>query len=130
VRRAASLVVSSFVAKETREGLGRGCPYQAHRLADDVNERLVCDCGWICDEEEAQRDVEEGHGCDDGARRDECHDGQRCFGIVKSGPRFALSQLPGTCLVSFANENAVGWSCFRDGGDEAEPCYAKLMFAL
>lgn len=57
-----------------RRGLEAARVRQAHGLADHVDQRLLGDGGRVGQEEEAQGDVEEGQGGDDGLGRYERHD--------------------------------------------------------
>ena len=66
--------------------------HHAHGLADDVDESLVGNCPWVCDEEEAQGDVEERERGQDGLGRYERH-GWSFLGLESSRFGWNISSL-------------------------------------
>lgn len=58
--------------------------YDSHALAEDLDEDLVVDSAGICEEEEAQGDVEERYGRDEGLGCYESHGGG-CDGLLIVG---------------------------------------------
>lgn len=92
-----------------------GSAYKFHGLAEDEDETLVCDGPGRSEEEEADGEMEEGEGADDGVPIDEAHLGISSF-------LEAVRQMQKICNV----ESRETWICLtRVAAGAAATCFEQ-----